>query len=289
MCNEAITAPTMNIRGFPEMRSIRFTAPGAALLGLTIILAACGQAVAHPASPTPAPTAAPTPTDAPPTEPTVAPTPGESASPTPAPIEVIEHELPMIARSTADGVEVHTLPSADAPLLMGERFPDMSWIEIRLEADELVAVSLGPVYVDGTSWYQVSATDGGSRAYAYGWAPAEVLVREGDAPASGPQAVGVHGLGNGTAVNATIAHGTPLTVDVAAAPMPDRDSCEIEVTLVRTDGLGVNVATESLTGPYAFQLSANELSSLFMEEAGTATLQIKTNCSYAASLTYPPY
>jgi hypothetical protein len=271
------------------MRSTRFFAPGAALLGLSIILAACGQAVANPASPTPSATAAPTPTDAPSAEPTVAPTPDETASPTPAPIELIEHELPMVARSTTDGVEVHTLPSADAPLLMGESFPDMNWIEIRLEADELVAVALGPVYVDGTSWYQVSATDGGARAYAYGWVPAEFLVREGDAPASGPQVVAVHGLGSGTAVNATVALGTPLTVAFAAAPMPDRDTCEIEVTLVRTDGLGVNVATESLSAPQAFQLSANELSSLFMEEAGTATLQVKTNCSYAASLTYPPY
>jgi hypothetical protein len=271
------------------MRSVRFLAPGAALLGLAIILAACGQAVANPASPTPSATAAPSPSDAPSVEPSPSVAPTATEQPSPAPIEVIEHELPMIARSIADGVEVHTLPSADAPLLMGEQFPDMNWIEIRLEADELVSVSLGPVYVDGTSWYQVSATDGGSRAYAYGWVSAEFLVRESDAPASGPQVVGVHGLGSGSAVNATVAMGSPLTVDVAAAPMPESDGCEIEVTLIRTDGLAVNVATESLSGPQAFQLSANELSSLFMEEAGTATLQVKTNCSYAASLTSPPY
>lgn len=264
------------------MRSTRFFAPGAALLGLTIILAACGQAAGDSPSPTQSTTAAPSPSDPP-----SAPTPTQQ--PSPGPIEVVEHELPMIGRSTADGVEVHTLPGADSPLLIGEAFPDMNRVEIRLAADELVAVSLGPVFYDGMSWYQVSSVDGGNQAFAFGWVSAEFLDRESDVPVSSPQVVTIHGLGNGTAVSAPVPRGTPLTVELGAAPMPDSDSCELDVILIRSDGLGVNVATESLAGPYAFQLSANELPSLFQEEAGEVTLQVETDCSYAASLTQPPF
>jgi hypothetical protein len=271
------------------MRSTRLFAPGAALLGLTIILAACAQAPAAPVSPTPSPTVAPSPSDQP--SPSVAPTPTQQ--PSPDPIEVVEFELPMIARSTADEVEVHTLPSADAPLLIGEAFPDMDRVEIRLAADELVAVSLGPVFFDGTSWYQVSAVDGGDRAFAYGWVSAEFLVRESDTPDGSAQVVTVHGLGTGTDVSAPVPAGTPVTVDFAAAPMPASDSCELDVTLIRTDGLGVNVATQTVTEPVAFQFGASidygGLQSLFQEEAGDVTLQVETDCSYAASLTQPPF
>ena len=271
------------------MRSTRRFAPGAALLGLTIILAACGQAPADPGSPKPSPTEAPSPSDEP--SPSVAPTPTEQ--PSPDAIEVIEFELPMIGRSTADDVEVHTLPSADSPLLIGEAFPDMDRVEVRLAADELVAVSLGPVFFEETSWYQVSAVDGGDKAFAYGWVSAEFLDRESDAPDGGPQVVTVHGLGTGTEVSTSVPAGTPITVDFAAAPMPASDSCELDVTLIRTDGLGVNVATQTVTEPVAFQFGASieggGMQGLFQEEAGDVTLQFETNCSYAGSLTQPPF
>lgn len=270
------------------MRSTRYFAPGAALLGLTLLLAACGQAPADPVSPNPSPTEVPSPSDEP--SPSVAPSPTEQ--PSPDPIEVVEFELPMIARSTADDVEVHTLPSADSPLLIGEAFPDMNRVEVRLAADELVAVSLGPVYFEGTSWYQVSAVDGGDKAFAYGWVDAESLVRESDAPGGSAQVETIHGLGSGADVSAPVLAGTPLTVDFAAAPMPDSDSCELAVTLIRTDGLGVNVATQTVTEPVAFQFGADieggGMRGLFQEEAGDVTLQVETDCSYAASLTQPP-
>lgn len=268
------------------MRLIRSFSTAGTILGIVLILAACGQTAGDPASPT----ASPIPTDSPSEEPTASPTP--SASPSASPIDVVEFELPMIARSNADGVDVHTKPSADAPLLMGEQFPDMNRVEIRLEADELVAVSLGPVLSGGTSWYQVAAVDGGERAFAFGWVPAESLVRESDPPQPAPQVVTVHGLGSGADIDMTVPMGTPITVDVAAAPMPDQETCDIDVTLIRTDGLGVNVATQTVTEPDAFQIGASidygGLQSLFQEEAGTVTLEVETDCSYAASLTQPP-
>jgi hypothetical protein len=269
------------------MRLIRSFSTAVAMLGIVLILAACGQPAGDPASPT----ASPIPTDPPAEEPTASPTP--SASPSASPIDVVEFELPMFARSTADGVDVHAKPSADAPLLIGEQFPDMNRVEIRLEADELVAVSLGPLLSGGTSWYQVAAVDGGERAFAFGWVSAEFLVRESDPPQPAPQVVTAHGLGSGASIDMTVPMGTPLTVDVAAAPMPDQETCDIDVTLIRTDGLGVNVATQTVTEPDAFQFGASidygGLQSLFQEEAGTATLEVETDCSYAASLTQPPY
>ena len=198
----------------------------------------------------------------------------------------------MIARSTADDVDVHTVPSADSPLLIGEAFPDMDRIEVRLAADELVAVSLGPVFFEETSWYQVSAVDGGDKAFAYGWVSAEFLARDSDTPDGWPQVVTIHGLGTGTDVSAPVLAGTPVTVDFAAAPMPASDSCELDVTLIRTDGLGVNVATQTVTDPVAFQFGASieggGMQGLFQEEAGDVTLQVETDCSCAASLTQPP-
>ena len=268
------------------MRSIRSFAPAVASLGLVVLLAACAQSTSDPVSPSPsAPPATPS------APPSADPSPAPTTDPSPSPIEVIEYELPMIGRATEDGVEVHSLPSADSPLLTGERFPDMERVEIVLAADELVAVALGPLFSDGTSWYQVSSVDGGPTAFAFGWVSAEYLSRETDAPDAGPQVATAHGLGSGGEISADVQMGTPITVDVATAPTEDQESCELDVTLIRTDGLGVNVATQTVTEPDAFQFGASidygGLQSLFQEEAGTVTLQVETDCSWAASLSYP--
>jgi hypothetical protein len=275
------------------MRPARFLNLGAVLLALTIVLAACAGAADDPESSSAPPSRAPSPTNAPSVEPSPSEAPSLTGQPSPDPVEVVEFELPMIARSTADGVEVHAVPGADAPLLIGEAFPDMNRVEVLLAADELVAVSLGPVYFEGTSWYQVSAVDGGDKAFAYGWVPAESIARESDAPEGGPQVVTIHGLGTGTDVSAPVLAGTPVTVDFAAAPTPDSDSCELDVTVIRTDGLAVNVATQTITEPVAFQFAASieggGMQGLFQDEAGDVTLQVETDCSFAASLSQPSF
>ena len=134
--------------------------------------------------------------------------------------------------------------------------------------------------------------DGGDKAFAYGWVSAEFLARESDMPDGWPQVVTTHGLGTGSDVSAPVLAGTPVTVDFAAAPMPASESCELDVTVIRTDGLGVNVATQTVTEPVAFQFGASieggGMQGLFQEEAGDVTLQVETDCSYAASLTQPP-
>lgn len=276
------------------MRSTRLFLPGAALLALTTVLAACGQAVADPGSPTVPPSAAPSPSDTPSVEPSPsgppAPTQQPTPTPSPTPTEVIEHELPMIGRPTTDGVDVRILPDLDAPLMVGELFGDGGQVQqvpdLRVSTDNLVVVTLGPVYADGESWYELSAADGEEVWFSGGWVPGQYLSREGELPE--PIIVDIYGLGSGTAASQEVPfHGTPTTVRFAATPMPDRDACEIEVTLIRTDGTAVNVATESLTESMVAELSSAQLSSLFQEEAGKVTLQVRTDCSYAATLTLP--
>lgn len=268
------------------MRHFRSIAPTVASLGLVIILAACAPAaVSEPSPSTPAPTA-PDPTESP----AASPTPEESPSETPG--EVVEFDLPMIGRSTDDGVDVYARPSFDAPLLIGQEFPDMNDVEISLEADELVTVALGPLVSEGTSWYQVQAVDGGRTSFAFGWVPAESLARESDVPEFWPQILTTHGQGSDGEISMDVPMGTPISVDVASAPMAGDDSCDLDVTLIRTDGSGVNVATQTVTEPEAFQFAASidygGLQSLFQEEAGTVTLQVETDCSFAASLMQPP-
>jgi hypothetical protein len=269
------------------MRLIRSIVPTAVTLSLAIVLAACAPAAVDEPSPSaPAPTA-PAPTESP----TQSPSPEGSPSVTPG--EVVEFELPMIARATEDGVDVHARPSADAPLLTGEQFPDMNRVEIILAADELVSVTLGPLVSEGTSWYQVASVDGGPTAFAFGWVSAEFLARDSDAPDSGPQVATAHGQGSAGEISMDVPlMGTPITVDVAMSPTEDQESCELDVTLIRTDGLGVNVATQTVTEPDAFQFGASieggGMQGLFQEEAGTVTLQVETDCSWAASLSQPP-
>jgi hypothetical protein len=198
----------------------------------------------------------------------------------------------MIARPTEDDVGVHARPSTTAPLLIGELFPDMNRVEISLSTDERVYGTLGPLVSEGTSWYQVSAVDGGPTAFGGGWVSAEFLAREGYPRAGGPQIVTTHGQGGGGQISVEVPMGTPITVQVAMAPMEDEESCDIDVTLIRTDGLGVNLATQTVTEPDAFQLAASidfgGVPSLFQEEAGTVTLEVETDCSWTASLTQPP-
>ena len=268
------------------MRLIRSIAPTAASLSLAIVMVACAPAAVDEPSPSaPAPTA-PEPT----ASPTASPTPEES--PSQSPDEVVEFDLPMIGRSTDDGVDVYARPSLDAPILIGQEFPDMNDVEISLEADELVSVTLGPLVSEGTSWYQVASVDGGPTAFGFGWVPADALERESDSPETGPQIVTTHGQGSDGEISMDVPMGTPITVDVAYAPMPGDDSCDLDVTLIRTDGLGVNVATQTVDEADSFQFGASidygGLQSLFQEEAGTVTLQVDTDCSFAASLTQPP-
>ena len=270
------------------MRHIRTTGPLAAVLVLTLVLAACAQGDA--ASPTPSQPPSPTPTITPSLSPSVEPSPSAAPSVEPPPSQeaVIELELPMLARATEDAVDVRAVPAIDAPLLSGERYSDGERVpDIRLARDQVVVVGMGPVQVDGTSWYEVAATDGGDVYWEGGWVSAEFLADEGTDPTGMAPTVSMYGIGTGTAASADVAVGTPVTVRFAATPVTDRDQCEIDVTLIRSDGAAVNVATDAVTEPEVVQMTPQEMSALWQEEAGQVTLQVKSDCSWAATLTTP--
>jgi hypothetical protein len=264
------------------MRHIRSLAPGAVVLALTIILAACTQA----ASPTPSPSA-PTPTDAP----SEAPSPSDepSESPSPSQPEVIEYELPMIGRVTDDGVEVRAEPSLDAPIHTGESFTDPGTpeiVEIVLAADDLVMVTMGPVFAEGESWYEVTSVDGDVVVFAFGWVPGRYLESDGEATL-GYVLVDINGQGEGDSATADVARGTPVSVRFAAVPMPDADECDIDVTLINTDGSAANIATDTIDDIVIGEVTPFEIPSLFQNEEGTVTLEVETDCSFAAAMSMP--
>ena len=268
------------------MRFIRSVAPAASALVLILILAACTQTASVPPSASPS---APAPSEAPSEEPAPSEVPSDepSASPEPSEPDVVEFELPMLGRVTEDGVEVRAEPSADAPVVTGEDLTGSGETpEVVLDADDMVVVLLGPVVAEGESWYEVGAADGSDIQFGFGWVPASVLADEGAPDGFAPIYV-AHGQGSGDSVSADALAGTPISVRFAAVPMPEADECEIDITVIKSDGLGVNIATQTVTDVDIFEIDATELPSLFQEEAGEVTLQVESDCSFAARMIAP--
>ena len=179
--------------------------------------------------------------------------------------------------------------SLDAPIHRGESFTDPGTpeiVEIVLDADDLVVVTMGPLFAEGESWYEVASVDGEEVVFAFGWIPGRYLERDADATL-GYVLVDINGQGEGASEGVDTIGGHPLSVRFAAVPMPDADSCELDVTVIKTDGLGVNVATETLTEVMVVEVTSLQLSSLFQEEAGTVTLEVETDCSFAAAMEMP--
>ncbi len=97
----------------------------------------------------------------------------------------------------------------------------------------------------------------------------------------------MHGLGSGTTVTSDVSRGTMITLNFAATPMPDRDACEFAITLLATDGVTIYSVTESVTATTVQQVTRDDVPDLFQEEAGSVTLEIETDCSYAAAMCIP--
>lgn len=268
------------------MRSIHRLAAMAALLALLVTLAACRAVSEAPSASPPAPA----PTESPSSEkpsPTQSPSVDPSESPTPVP--VIVRDIPMIGRIVEDEVEVRTHPLVNAPLVIGESFADPDAMpEVVLRAGDRVAVTLGPLVNDDQSWYEVASVDGGDVNFAFGWIPADAFERDADLPAGFPVIVTIHGQGEGDSVDSEVIVGTPVTVRYAALPMSGADECDIEVSVTATDGTTIEIASETLTEIRIEELSTFQLPELFQDEAGTVTLTVETDCSFAATMTTPP-
>lgn len=279
------------------MSSLKNPAGGLAALALILVLAACGQVSANAPSPAPSQPTSPSPSEAPSEEPTPSPTPSPTPEPTqppvatpdPTPIPILVHDVPMIARSTTEGVNVRVVPDLQASLLAATRYSDGATVSgVRLSEGEHVVVSMGPVFAGGHSWYEVRAVDGGETYWEFGWVSGQFLERVSDVPATDPIVANAHGVGQGSSASADVIAGTPVTVRFAARPVDGALSCDIDVMVIGTDGLGVNVATETLEDTRVYALSTFQLPSLFQEEAGTVRLDVTTDCTFAASMTMPP-
>ena len=120
----------------------------------------------------------------------MAPTPSAPGKPSAAPVvapaptrqpEVVEFDLPMLARATDEGINVRSMPSLDAPLISGEGDDLQKVPDIRLGDGELVFATMGPVVADGISWYQVAAAESEVH-WERGWVAGQYLAREGGVP-----------------------------------------------------------------------------------------------------------
>ena len=187
----------------------------------------------------------------------------------------------MLAHANAEGVAVRSGPSLDAPLVIGNlRDTGATVYDIRLAEGALVAAFMGPVLADGHSWYFVHSADGRDLTMFEGWVSGQYLTRDSGLGDLHPFLIIMDGLGSGSAASAQVPAATELRVQFGATPLPDRASCGIEITLIRTDGLAVNLATSTVTEPVAGDIHALDGPHLFQEVAGQVTLQVRSDCSW---------
>jgi hypothetical protein len=201
---------------------------------------------------------------------------------------VVNHDLPMVAHANADGVAVRGGPSLAAPLVSGTRRDTGDPVpDVRLAEGEIVGAYMGPVVADGHSWYFVHDADGRDLTMFEGWVSGQYLTRDSGLGDLHPFLIIMDGLGSGSAASAPVTAATELVVQFAANPLPDRASCELEMILIRTDGLAINLATTTVTEPIAGDIHPQDGPHLYQEEAGQVTLQIRSDCSWAATVWDP--
>ncbi len=235
--------------------------------------------VAQPSSPAPA---TPQPTEEPAEQPTPAPAqPSVAPEPSDEPITVVRFDPRTVARVDADGVALRVLPGLEQPLVIGYDFQTGGAPEIRLSDGDTVMILWGPVLVDGHTWYATKSADAGTLTWDVGWIAADFLVDTGTT-VDYPLVATADGLGSGKAVTGTVTDFAPLYVNAVVSPMPGDESCDAEVVVVGTDGTVVEIGSGTVTETTQFFSSPLENGDLTQEEAGTITLQVRTDCAWAA-------
>lgn len=269
-----------------------FTKPrlgSVSILLLMLVLAACASAAgsapspsqpAAPSAPTD-PTSEPLPSGAPSDEPSEQPapaTPTETPGPTDEPAEIVRIDMPVLARVTSDGVAVRVLPGLDQPLVDASG-PDGQTIRgLRLPAGERVGVAWGPVFVDGHTWYAVQPVDDPS--WGEGWVAADFI--EAVEPVGLYPLVRMDGFGDGDAITTNMTERSPLNVGAVVTPMPGEERCEAELIVIGTDGAATTVASVTATETLRLFGSPLENADLYQEAAGEITIEMRTDCSWAA-------
>lgn len=233
-----------------------------------------------PVSPTPAPTGTPrqpsaSPTDAP-------------ASPSGSPsVDVVRFETPVLGRITADGVAVHVRPGLDEPLIEGTNLDDgVAVPQVRLSDGDMVGLIWGPMLHDGHTWYAVRHHDSGGIAWVEGWIAADFVEAAEPIP-NFPDVAAADGQGRGGSETVVMPQLARVYVDVHAAPMPGEERCAATVTVVDPAGQRIEIGSGEVTELTTFFSSPLEQSALSMDDGGEITLEVDTDCSWAALVENP--
>lgn len=229
--------------------------------------------VAQPSDPAPA---TPIPTETPtPSQPPATPAPSDD------PVVVVRFDPLTIARVTADAVALRVLPGLDQPLVDGYHTGDGTAPEVRLDSGATVAIVWGPLVVEGHTWYAVRHHDAGLVIWDEGWIAADYLAEAGRLEGY-PLVATADGLGSGKAVAGTVDDVSPLYVNAVVTPMPGEASCEAEVVLIGTDGTHALIGSGTVSETTRFFSSPVENDDLYQAEGGQITLQVRTDCAWAA-------
>ena len=273
---------------------------GVPTLALLILLTACGQARADAPSPTQVPSDAPAPSQ--PAKPASTPRPAPVATPEPsdeptgspvaAPVESpdpaapVRFKLPMVGHVTANGVAVRSLPDLDAPVIHGEIVGGDGGIVafLRLDAGTKVAAFVGPVFADGLSWYQVTSAGNGPITFVEGWIAGEFLARDGDLSGHSTHLGTLNGVGTGGSIEAEVQAFSPIMVSFGVNVVEGDDACDFGVDVVMADGRIVPISVGEISEARVGRASAPYVEALYQQEAGTVTLTVVTDCSYALSM-----
>jgi hypothetical protein len=268
---------------------------------VAIVLAACGQAVAVPVetpsnpaseipSPTPRPTAEPTarpsvaPSEQPSAEPPVAPSAPPAAPSRPAtPPTVGKLTNWSVARTTAAGVAVRTLPSIDAPMYTGERRGDFEPVpNLRLPAGQHVVVTLGPVSSDGHDWYMVDYFTDADVYFTAAWISGSFLEPVTEPTGFNPLQAVLDGADEEASVSFTVGPWSSASARFAAAPIGDAPSCEFHFEMA-VDGVPVMEADQHVTTGLSEVTTPRDVPDLVGDEEAEITLSVRTDCSFAVA------
>lgn len=264
---------------------------GAAISVLALTLAGCAATESTDPSPSPSnapssPTLPAAPTDTPEAEPS-APAGSPSEPPESPTDEVMRFDIPVVARITDDGVAVHVRPGLDEPLVEGSDLGTGTAVDaVRLAEGDRVGVVWGPMLHDGLTWYAVRHHDTDTLAWSEGWIAADALEPSDEVP-NLPLVVIGDGQGEGLTVSGTAPGGAQLYVNVLAAPMPGTERCEAAVTIVDPSGQRLVVGSGTVSDLTTFFASPLEQGGLRLEGGGEVSLEVETDCSWAASVENP--
>ena len=241
--------------------------PAIVVLAATFALAACAPRAQGPSP-------SPDQTDPPPSVPADSPVASESPEPseTPAPSQPEDTDIPIPSMGRVlEPTEATSEPGGGTP------------VAALSPTDELI-VQMGPLRLGGTDYYLVSAT----ASQWTGWVDGDLLEATGD-PEENQVAAAIDNEGSGTADSFDVAAGDQLYVNVTAAPMAGDEDCQIDITVTTSDGETVTInGVNRISGPTSFFASPLEQSALRLESAGESTIQVRTDCTFAGTVTAIP-